>query len=312
MPERPDFVFVLGTGRCGSTLLHEVLARHRDTGFVSNVDDRLPRLVRAGRWNGPVYRPMPPCFTGKGRLRFAPSEAYRLLDAQVSPLISAPCRDLRADDVTPWLEKRFRRFFESRALAQGSTTFLHKFTGWPRAGFVHKVFPRAHFVNVIRDGRAVASSWLQMSWWSGYKGPGAWQWGPLPDDYAREWEASGHSFVLLAGLAWKLLMDAVEPARQGVPSGQWLDVRYEDLVADPRQHMERVLRFVGLEWTEEFGNAFARYHFDATQNEAFQRHLDPQSVHQLETSLAGHLRRYGYPTSDDPRSSPEPDGSGTE
>lgn len=305
MPEHPHLLFVLGTGRCGSTLLHEVLARHRDVGFVANVEDRLPRLDLRGRWNGTLYRRTPPRFTGKGRLRFAPSEAYRLLDAQVSPMISTPFRDLRADDVTPWLEERFRHFFETRALAQGRTTFLHKFTGWPRAGFVQRIFPCAHFVNVIRDGRAVASSWLQTPWWSGHRGPGAWPWGPLPDAYADEWERSGQSFVLLAGLAWKLLMDAFVAARQAVPGEQWLDVRYEDLVSDPRHHMERVIRFAGLEWTDEFGDAVARHHFDPARDEAFRRHLGPGAVHQLEVSLAHHLRRHGYRTSAQPASSPE-------
>ncbi|MEY2426226.1 MAG: hypothetical protein QOI61_1798, partial [Actinomycetota bacterium] len=38
----PQYGFVLGTGRCGSTLVHELLARHHDVGFLSNIEDRLP------------------------------------------------------------------------------------------------------------------------------------------------------------------------------------------------------------------------------------------------------------------------------
>jgi hypothetical protein len=41
-------------------------------------------------------------------------------------------------------------------------------------------------------------------------------------------------FVLLAGLGWKLLMDAYAAARELVPTGHWIDVRFEDLLADPR------------------------------------------------------------------------------
>jgi len=290
----PLVVFILGTGRCGSTLVHEVLARHRDAGFVSNIEDNLPRLGLAGRWNAELYRRIPAGATRKGGLRYAPSEAYRVLDAQVSPLIATPCRDLRADDVTPWLEERFRRFFERRAATQGSVAFLHKFTGWPRAGFIQRVFPEARFINVVRDGRAVANSWLQMPWWLGYRGPQAWHWGPLPDAYAEEWEASNRSFVVLAGLAWKLLMDAFEQARASVPPGQWIDVRYEDVVAEPRPHVERLVAFAGLDWTDEFGTAFSRYRFATARSEAFRRDLDPAALALLEASLTGHLRRYGY------------------
>lgn len=290
----PGLVFILGTGRCGSTLVHEVLARHRRAGFVSNIEDNLPRLGLAGRWNAELYRRIPARATRKGGLRYAPSEAYRVLDEQVSPLLSTPGRDLRADDVTPWLEERFRRFFLQRAAAQGSPVFLHKFTGWPRAGFIQRVFPEARFVNVIRDGRAVANSWLQMPWWLGYRGPQAWQWGPLPEAYGEEWEASNRSFVLLAGLAWKLLMDSFEQARATVPAGQWMDIRYEDVVVEPRSQLEKMLAFAGLDWSDEFEAAFNRYRFATERSEAFRRDLGGGAVAMLDASLAGHLRRYGY------------------
>ena len=43
---------VAGTGRCGSTLVQELLCRHPATGFVSGLDDKLPKLNLTGRWNG--------------------------------------------------------------------------------------------------------------------------------------------------------------------------------------------------------------------------------------------------------------------
>ena len=47
--------FVLGSGRCGSTLIAELIARHPDVGFVSNVDDKLGRLNLKGRWNNELF-----------------------------------------------------------------------------------------------------------------------------------------------------------------------------------------------------------------------------------------------------------------
>lgn len=286
--------FVLGTGRCGSTLVHEVLSRHPDVGFLSNLDDKLPFPELLGRWNGAVYRFLPPSFAQKGRVRFAPSEGYGVLDRRVSPILSTPVRDLRAADASPWLQRRLREFFAARARAQGSPVFLHKFTGWPRAGFLQRVFPEARFVNVIRDGRAVASSWLQMSWWLGYGGPERWQWGPLPERYAAEWESAGRSFVVLAAIAWKMLMDAYEEARAEVPEGQWLDVRYEDFLASPREELERMLAFLGLPWSAPFERGVARHVLDPGRRAAYLRDLDPGQVAELERSLADHLARYGY------------------
>src|SRR6478609_3965706 len=92
---RQQFAFVLGTGRCGSTLLHEVVARHPDVAFLTNIEDRFGRGP-SGRVQAGIYRRLPAAATEKGRLRLAPSEGYRALDREVSPVIAEPARDLEA------------------------------------------------------------------------------------------------------------------------------------------------------------------------------------------------------------------------
>ncbi|GAA3643524.1 hypothetical protein GCM10022224_002420 [Nonomuraea antimicrobica] len=287
--------FVIGTGRCGSTLVHEVMARHPALGFVSNLDDRSPRCPSSvRRRSGAIYRRVPPALTRKGRVRFAPSEGYLALSREVSPLLADPFRDLTADDLTPWLADRLRRFFLGRWEAAGTPQFSHKFTGWPRVGLLRAVFPEARFVHVVRDGRAVANSWLQMPWWRGHLGPSGWHFGPLPEPYAQEWERSGRSHVLLAGLAWKLLMDAYEAAAP--PQDRWLEVRYEDVVADPRKHVELILDFLGLPWTPAFERGFARHRFSSGRADSYRTDLTPAQQALLTHSLERHLRRHGYPT----------------
>jgi hypothetical protein len=300
--------FVIGTGRCGSTLVNEVLARHPEVGFVSNLQDKLPTLSFGGRWNNALLRRAAPRdprlgpfrdrpqLIERGRLRVAPSEGWEVLGRQVSPLLATPHRDLVAHDATPWLAARLRHFFERRMRAQQRPVFLHHVTGWPRTGLLHAVFPQARFIHVVRDGRAVANSWLQTSWWTGYQGPDRWYLGPLPEPYAKEWTASGESFVLLAGLGWKLLLDAFQAARQAVPPPQWLQVRYEDVVADPRGQVASMLEFLGLRWTPEFEAGFSRHAFDPGRRDAFRRDLDADQLALLDRSLAGHLRDYGYPS----------------
>lgn len=294
MTESPTYCFVLGTGRCGSTLVHEVLARHPSVGFITNLEDNLPQLGPMGQWSNAAYRNVPQRFTRKGRLRYAPSEGYRLLDREVSPALSTALRDLTAADATPWLTERFRRSLESRAHAKGAPVFLHKFTGWPRSGFIQQALPAARFVHVVRDGRAVANSSLQVPWSLIYRGPSHWQFGPLPETYKKEWEASGRSFVLLAGLLWKLLIDAFESAEQDVAAGSWLTVRYEDIVVDPRPRFAELLDFLGLQWTPAFERGFADSRVETARSDAFRRDLDDLSNQLLDDSLASHLHRYGY------------------
>jgi Sulfotransferase family len=293
------FVFVIGTGRCGSTLVQELLCRHPDIGFLSNLEDRIPFLPAAvGRFNNELYRRTTPSMTRKGRLRYAPSEGYRALGRAVSPMVTESFRDLVGSDAMPWVTDRFRAFFTERARVQGKPVFLHKYTGWPRTGFIREIFPDARFVNVTRDGRAVVASALQTSWWKGHMGPQAWQWGPLPPAYAAEWEASGRSFPVLAAQCWKILMDAFAAARELVPGDQWLDVRFEDVLADPHGKLKEILAFMGLDEHPAVHAALARIALAPDRQQQYRRQLDPASVILVEQALARHLPVWGYePTS---------------
>jgi hypothetical protein len=297
---------VAGTGRCGSTLVQELLCRHPAVGFVSGLDDKLPRLNLAGRWNGALYRrsaPRPAGMTSlryarrlleRGRLRIAPSEAYQLLDRHVLAGYSRPCRDLVAADLTPYVERRLRGFVDRRVAKQGCAVLLQHVTGWPRTGLLRAAYPSLKVVNVVRDGRAVANSWLQMGWWDGWRGPDNWLYGPLPEPLREEWEAAGRSFVVLAALGWKMLMDAYGQARADTPPGQWLDVRYEDVVARPRDEVSRMLDFLGLPWDKRYEAGFRRFRFDPRRGDAYRDELTPAQVSAVTAVIDKPLAEWGY------------------
>jgi hypothetical protein len=223
-----------------------------------------------------------------------PSEGYRLLDRHVSPMLSAPIRDLVAEDASQWLSGRLRTFFERRAAAQGRPLFLHKFTGWPRAGLLHAVFPEARFVHVVRDGRAVACSLVQQPWWNGFSGPGGWSFGPLSEQDDALWQESGRSFTVLAGLEWKLLMRAFAEAQALMPPESWLELRYEDVVERPREQVQRLLDHLGLEWTASFERSFAALEFAPDRAGAYRDELSARDVEMLDRALAAALRDHGY------------------
>jgi hypothetical protein len=299
-------LLVTGTGRSGTTLVTETLARHPGTGFVSGLDDKLPRLNLRGQWNGRLYRRGAPRSSGmralseatsvleRGRLRVAPSEAYGLLDRHVFAGFSTPCRDLLAQDMTPWIEQRLQDFFATRLEAQQAEVLVQHMTGWPRTGFLRAALPDLRVVNVVRDGRAVASSWLQMGWWDGWQGPDKWIFGPLPPELHEVWERSGRSFVVLAGLGWRMLVEAFEAARELTPAEQWIDLRYEDLLDDPRREIARVLDHAGLAWDARFENGYARHTIERHRTDAYRSELTAAQVGQLEEVIAEPLARWGY------------------
>jgi len=286
--------FVVGTGRCGSSFIHELLASHEDVGFVSNVDDNFASLGLTGKFNNPLFAMTRGAWTRKGTVRFAPSEAFRLIRDEVSPVYENSCRDLLATDVTPWLRRRFQDFFQSRWRSQGRPHFLHKYTGWPRIGFFAEIFPQAKFVHVVRDGRAVANSWLQMDWWGGYRGPEHWPWGPLREDMRLEWEASDRSYVVLSGLCWRLLMDSYRSAAESLGPDRYMEVRYEDFLSAPEQTLRGIVDFIDMPWSRRVARALGRMRLDTSRRRPFERELSPAQLGQLERCLGPALERYGY------------------
>jgi Sulfotransferase family len=179
-------------------------------------------------------------------------------------------------------------------VAQGRRVFLHHVTGWPRARLLWAAFAEARFVHVVRDGWAVASSWLQSSWWTGYQGPSRWYLGRCPSPMLPSGRLPRAPWCSSPGLGWKLLVDAFEQARAAIPATQWLEVRYEDVLADPRGQVTAMLEFLGLEWTPTSEAGFARYAFASGRREAFRHDLDPDQLALLNNSLAAHLQCHGY------------------
>lgn len=85
------------------------------------------------------------------------------------------------------------------------------------------IWPQAHFIHIIRDGRDLAASHLKT----------------VPD-----W---GYRTVAEAAHGW---LEVVTRPRQAAPDGRYLEVRYEDLVTRPRETVERMLDHLGLPWDE--------------------------------------------------------------
>jgi hypothetical protein len=283
-------IIIVGTGRCGSTVFHRLLAKHRRVMWLSGLCDRYPMrpawnrraVVAAGI---PLLRPV----LG-GRIQ--PGECYRFWDKHAYGF-SEPCQDLVRTDVTARVKKQVRAALEPM-LTSERNRLLIKITGWPRTGFLNEIFEDAKFIHIVRDGRAVASSLLHVNFWRGWMGPQSWRAGLLSPEDQATWESFDRSFVALAGLEWRIQMRAIEAARQALPDPKlFFQVKYEELCQQPLETCRRVLEFAELPGSPDFER-----HVKATKirntSDRWRDDLTPEQQTILDDLLREDLVRYGY------------------
>jgi hypothetical protein len=282
-------IIIVGTGRCGSTVFHRVLARHPDVMWLSGFCDRYPTRLAWNRravtaMGNPLLRRM------LGR-RIQPGECYRFWDKYAYGF-SEPCRDLVRSDVTTRVKQQVRGAMEAM-LTSARHRLLIKITGWPRIGFLDEIFPDAKFIHLVRDGRAVAASLLHVHFWRGWYGPQGWRAGLLSPEDQAIWESCHRSFVALAGLEWRIQMRAMEAARRSTDASRFLEIKYETLCDQPMDTFRQVLDYAELPSSPAFEREVAA----TPMRNASQRWRDgltPGQQHMLDDLLRDDLGRYGY------------------
>lgn len=282
-------IIIVGVGRSGSTIFHQVMCGHPSVTWLSRFSDRYPDRPARARLlmrliDSPVIGPLL-------TRQFDAGESYRFWDHFYRGF-SVPCRDLVAADVTPRAAKLLPQALASLATRKRTRPLL-KVTGWPRVGFLNEIFPDAVFIHVLRDGRPVANSFMNVPWWWGWRGPQNWRWGELSEEHRLEWERHDRSFVALAGIQWKILMHAMESAKALVPAERFLEIRYEDVCADPQSQFRRAVEFGGLDWNRRFERHITSRNL-RSENDKWRKDLSPKQQQILDDVLSEPLRRYGY------------------
>ena len=248
MTTRPQgSIFLVGTGRCGSTILYSCLAMHRDFAWISSwltLAPRWPVLSAVNRlWDLP----------GTARWREArfvakpvqPDEVFPHWDPGYLEERLTPTRVARARGGLVPLVERIRRY-------QGRPRFLAKMVGRPvLVSLLWELFPDAFFVHIVRDLKPTTASLLQVEFYHGTE-LDHWQWGPIPPAQLEFYQARGKPKELGAALVVRHNRAELDRQLGAVPTEHWMELSYAAFVTDPIAGFRQVGARAGFEVDAKF------------------------------------------------------------
>jgi hypothetical protein len=272
-------IFIAGTGRCGSTLLHRILARHPELGWLSPYNEVLPSQTWMSAFSN-LYRTPLPDGIRHAKAFPKPFESYRFWEQHL-PGFSRRDRPLTADDVPEAGIAPVRRAVAQVLRAQRRERFLAKVTGWARIAYLNRIFPDARFIVLMREHRSVVSSWAQAGWLdvtSGVDSAG-WQWGEVPEYYKELWDELRGGPIMSAAVKVQLDLDDIERNVEQV-RGRCLELHFEDLITRPRESLRAVTDFGGLGWGQRWDAEVAGLRFQDPTGK-WKRHLSEDEGERL-------------------------------
>jgi hypothetical protein len=264
-------VVVLGVSRSGTTLLKEMLDSHSDLAiptesyfipqlwhrhssrfYVDAFLDDLARLARVREWG------------------VTPEDVRRRL----------PPRPTLADAI--------QAIYRSYADSKGKSRFGDKTPAYMQSlPLLERVFPRAQYVHLVRDGRDAALSFMEMR-----RRP--------------RFNLARPRGIAAFASQWRLDVEGAAAFGRRVGSSRYFELRYEDLVLEPELELGRVCDFLQLDFEPDM----LAYHEEVDETaledhpllakppipgaRRWKEELDPKTKELFEAIAGGALTRLGY------------------
>jgi hypothetical protein len=238
-------IFIVGCGRSGTTAFYKLLAQHKDLSWISNYSNAFYPIFPPAAGLCSLYNSK---FLQKViRRPVRPIEGYRLWN-WCHPVEDSPSDPpLDAFNATNTTKKRCRKLIRDHIKYSKKQRFINKNTrNSRRIKFLNKIFPDALFIHLIRDGRAVAASFLNAPFWNNLK--------PWFKIDISKIPGGDKNIKLLATaiMLWKTEVSKVLEDKECLNNKRYMEIKYEDFSHRPKTIIEKVLNFCELESSINF------------------------------------------------------------
>jgi len=296
-------VFLIGMPRSGTTAISEAISLHEEFGWISNYVAKFPQWPWLSFFNRICFIPRLGLYIrGKKpqnkssflRKYFPyPAETYLIWEKYLGKKFRNDY--LIGKSATKEEKEKLIKYLLKLLKWQGKKRLFVKFTGPPRIHFLISIFPDAFFIHIIRDPRAVVSSLLRVDFWKrkgGLERP--WWNNGLTQEDIDEWHSYRKSPIALAAIQWKRIVETTWMEKDLIPEKRFIEIRYEDFVADPHYYLTQVFKKLQLDDSKVAHKYISSLGKLKNMNYKFKQYLTNDDIKIIETITKKTAKRAGY------------------
>jgi hypothetical protein len=147
-----------------------------------------------------------------------------------------------------------------------------------------KLFPKAKFLCIIRDGRDVTKSLVKAR--TDLFG-NAWHWWNVkPSNWDNIHWLPPH---ISCGKQWEGLLNDMEDQLKEIPDSAYTFIRYEDFLMDPYKELEKIYQFFDLKY-----NFINDQRQSLIYPDSYENFFSKKELNELNDDILGKLKQWGY------------------
>ena len=247
-------IILLGTGRSGTSIVTDIIMRHKDLAFPSIYNDvfyKYPIInILRNVFDNPFWR----VFGEKNQLNrvsilnnyiFRHSEPYHMWDYLTGEETDFSRNYLLNQTPDKNTINKIHEYFNKMLIYQNKKRLAFKLTGAPKIGYLKTIFPDARFIIFKRNFIPTLSSFLKVDFWKdkGYKQ--IWVKGAYRKNEIELANELKNSPLLLTALQLKKMNEVFDFEIQKHNPFK-LIINYENFVDSPSLIIKKILSFLGL------------------------------------------------------------------
>ena len=222
-------IFIIGCARSGTSILGEFFENNSQCEYFFDEDVWVPNF------DNPIKKTRSKIIRNT---KISANKPLRQILQKISSSLGRSNNEeenerLIEKDVTDIFSKQVKKFLSSlskeRLVIHGPKHSL-------RIPFIKKLFPNSKFLHIIRDGRDVTCSLkrgMEDSLWVYHKPPG-WK------------KYQSKSVIEKCAWLWNETINIIYSDKQNLPTEDYFEIRYGELVQNPEKTMKAVFEFFGI------------------------------------------------------------------